>query len=140
MQSVFSFFLSFLSFFCFCFLDFFGHTHSVWKFLGQGSNLSHSFNLCHSQCHSWIPNQLHHKGTSIICFNWLMPLEGKDRIMRLIQYFLKLFVRFIFHSKLLGLSVRILYGDENERLKSMLRKLSTENMRQEWREPHQWRT
>ena len=32
---------------------FFGHTHSMWKFLGQGSNPGYSWNLCHSYnlCH-----------------------------------------------------------------------------------------
>ena len=30
---------------CFCFVSFFGYSHSVWKFLGQGSNLSHSWDL-----------------------------------------------------------------------------------------------
>ena len=34
------FFLSVFFFFC--------HTHGLWKFLGQGLNLSHSCNLCHS--------------------------------------------------------------------------------------------
>ena len=35
-------FLAHISFF------FFQHTHSIWKFPGQGSNPSHSCNLCHS--------------------------------------------------------------------------------------------
>ena len=30
------------------FIFFVGHTHGIWKFLGQGLNLSHSVKLCHS--------------------------------------------------------------------------------------------
>ena len=40
----FFFFLDFLSFF-------FGYTHGIWKFLGQGPNLSSNFDLCYS-CHT----------------------------------------------------------------------------------------
>ena len=37
--------------FCILFIHLFGYIVSIWKFLGQGSNLSHSCDLCHS-CHN----------------------------------------------------------------------------------------
>ena len=40
-------FCSFLTFIK-CIYLFFGHTHGMQKFLGQGSNLGHSCNQCHS--------------------------------------------------------------------------------------------
>jgi len=43
---------------CF-FFHFYGHTHSIWKFLGQGLNLSHSCNLCHSCSKAKYFNSLH---------------------------------------------------------------------------------
>ena len=36
------------AFFFFFFFFAYGHTHDMWKFLGQGLNLSCSYNLCHS--------------------------------------------------------------------------------------------
>ena len=63
----------------------FGQIHGIWKFVGQGSNLSHSCDLCHScgnagllahctgwgiepallQRQPWILNLLHHNGNSL---------------------------------------------------------------------------
>ena len=34
------------------FFFFYGHTHGTWKFPGQGSNLSYSFDLCCSCCNT----------------------------------------------------------------------------------------
>ena len=67
---------------------FFGCTHGIWKFLGQGWNLSHRCALCHSCNHagslptvpglrltqvasrdrSWIMNPLRHSGNSMPVF------------------------------------------------------------------------
>ena len=80
------------------FFSFFGHTHGIWKFPGQGSNPSHCFDLHHScsntrslthgsglgiepvppqwQCH--IPNLLCHSGNSKGYFwteTWCQLLE-----------------------------------------------------------------
>ena len=38
--------------------SFYGHTHCIWKFLDQGSNLSSSCNLCHSCSNAWPFNTL----------------------------------------------------------------------------------
>ena len=76
-------------------LFFNGHTSSIWKFLGQESNLSHSCDLCHScgktrpgiepmpqqrpeplQRQSWVLNLLGHHGTPyLIFFNESHPVK-----------------------------------------------------------------
>ena len=53
--------LGFSSLFFFLFISFYfcGHTHGIWKFLDQGLNPSHSYDLCHS-CRNARPfNPLH---------------------------------------------------------------------------------
>ena len=65
--SLFSFFHPYLcvSLFFFFFF-FFGHTHSMWKFPNQGSNLHHSSNLSHRVT---MPDRLPlgHQGTPHFC-------------------------------------------------------------------------
>ena len=46
-----------------------GHTHSMWKFLGQGSNFTAAVVPTGARC--WIFNPLHHTGISI---KWLFCL------------------------------------------------------------------
>ena len=46
------------------YLSFLGLSHSMWGFLGQGSNLCHNSDPSHSSdVTSWILNQLSHQGT-----------------------------------------------------------------------------
>ena len=52
------FFFSALSNLCFSFFFLFGLNHSMWKFLGLGSNLHHSNDICHCS-----DNTLLHKKT-----------------------------------------------------------------------------
>ena len=44
------------------FFFFFGYSHSIWKFPGQGLNLSHSYSLCHSCSKAESFNPLHWAG------------------------------------------------------------------------------
>ena len=49
-------------FILFHFISFFGNTHGIWKFLGQGLNLSRSCHLCHSWGNRESSNPLHRAG------------------------------------------------------------------------------
>ena len=72
--------------FLFFFLPFYGHTWSIWKFLGQGLNLNHSFDV-------------HCSGSNARCFNLLRWARDPTRTSAATQADA---VRFSTHSTTAG--------------------------------------
>ena len=50
------------------YLFYFGCTHGIWKFLGQGLHSSYSGHLCHRFEQRWVPNPLRYGGNSLSLF------------------------------------------------------------------------
>ena len=93
-------------------IHFFGYTHSIWKFPGQGLNPSHRCNQHHSCNQHWILNLACHSGnsgTSIFKnYTWLrikytIPIECKFILASGLIYEIALF--FFITCKLLFFSV-----------------------------------
>ena len=55
----------------------FGHTHRVWKFPGQGKNLHHCCDLCHSYSNSGCLTHCTGPGIALISQQWSEPLQRR---------------------------------------------------------------